>query len=242
MKTKSLSIFLVALFVVEMNLGAEEDNNENKEGEKFEYEKMNGDFFGFNFSLKTVLVGDINVGKSALIKKICKNTFPEEYSPTVGVEYLPLDFKIVSDKKKPVLKYQIWDSSGQEHYRIIIRNFYKNARVCLLAYDVTDEKSFNDIDVWLKEAKEESSDGIEHFILIGNKIDLEKERKISKENGEKFAKENDMEFVEVSAKTGEGIKELEYILAKIIYKEFKEKNKKKDESDENCCEKICCNC
>ena len=71
---------------------------------------------------------------------------------------------------------------------------------------------------------------------------IENERTVSKEDVENFAKEKGMKFVEVSAKTGDGTKELEYILAKIIYKEFKEKNKKKDESDENCCEKICCNC
>ena len=239
MKTKGLSIFLVALFVVEMNLGAEEDKNENKEDENFKYEKMGDEHANeANFWLKAVLIGNSNVGKSALITKIYKNEFLENYISTLGVDFFNLNFNIVSDKDKPVLKYKICDCSGGEPYRSLVQSFYKNARVCLLAYNVTNEKSFNDIKNWVNDVK--SNNKSIHFVLIGNKIDLK--RVVPKEKGENFAKEKGMKFVEVSAKTGAGIKDLEDILAKIIYEEFKEKNKKKDESDENCCEKICCNC
>ena len=267
MKTKSLSIFLVALFVVEMNLGAEEDNNKDKEGENFEYKKMGDDISEsvFNLNLKAVLIGNSNVGKSALITKICKNTFSEVYTQTIGVEFFNLNFNIVSDIENKVLKYQILDfCGGQKIYKSLLQNFYKNARVCLLAYDVTDEKSFNDINGWLEEVKKENPKGIEHFVLIGNKIDLE--RVVSKETGKNFAEEKGMEFVEVSAKTDAGIKDLEKILAKIIYEEFmkykkekevEEEKKEEDDSEDDfiegekptrssflcdCCKKICENC
>ena len=267
MKTKSLSIFLVALFVVGMNLGAEEDNNENKEGENFEYEKMCEVHVNeVDLSLKTILIGNSMVGKSALSEKICKNTFPEGYSATLGFEYYTLYFNIVSNMGKTVLKYEIWDTCGNETYRSLITSFYRSARVVLLAYDVTNVKSFNDIDGWLKDAKKENPDGIEHFVLIGTKIDLNNNREVTKETGKNFAEEKGMEFVEVSAKTGEGIKELEYILAKIIYEEFmkykkekevEEKKKEEDDSEDDfielkkptrssflcdCCKKICENC
>ena len=252
MKTKSLSIFLVALFVVEMNLGTEEEipfeeekNNDdkNEKNKGIKYEIIKGEIPTYNFRLKTVLIGDDNVGKSVLSGKICKDEpFSEEYIPTIGIEYFTLGFKIVSDIGNLVLKYEIWDCCGSEYCRSLITSFYRSASVCLLVYDVTNVKSFADIDVWLKTVKEKSPDGIEHLVLIGTKIDLNDDRQVTKETGKKFAEENGMKFVEVSAKTGAGIKELEYILAKIIYEEFKEKNKKKDESDENCCEKICCNC
>ena len=262
MKTKSLSIFLVALFVVGMNLGAEEDNNENKEGEKFEYEKIGEEVFvtDVNLSLKMILIGNSTVGKSALCEKICKNKFLDVYSATVGFEFITLHFNIVSDMNKPVLKYQIWDCCGAEVYISLIRSFLRRAQVFLFVYDVTNKKSFEDIELWLKEAKEESSDGIEHFVLIGNKIDLKKSREVSKEDVENFAKEKGMKFVEVSAKTGAGIKELKNILAKIIYEEFKKDEEKKKEEEKNdkknsfvnnkkptstlcdCCKKICENC
>ena len=115
MKTKSLSIFLVALFIVGMNLGTEEDNNENKENEKFEYKKINKvPADKTDLSLKMILIGNSMVGTSALSEKICKNTFPEEYSQTLGFEFFTLIFKIVSDEDKPVLKYEIWDCCGME--------------------------------------------------------------------------------------------------------------------------------
>ena len=175
MKTKSLSIFLVALFVVEMNLGAEEDNNENKKGENFEYEKINWAInTKYDFNLKTLLIGNSKVGKSALITKICKNEFSEVYDATVGFEFFSLIFKIVSDENKlgPVLRlrYQIWDCCGQERYRSLVDSFYGSVRVCLLAYDVTDEKSFKDINGWVNDVKTNNTDKTIHFVLDGFKF------------------------------------------------------------------------
>ena len=237
MKTKSLSIFLVALFVVEMNLGTEEGNNENKEGEKLKYEKMGDEHASeADFWLKTILIGNSEVGKSEHSKKICKNTFPEVYSQTIGFEFSNLIFRIVSDENKLglVLKYQIWDCCGSEYYRSIITSFYNKASVVLLVYDVTNVKSFNDIDGWVNDAKTNNTDKTIHFVLIGNKIDLNDNRKVTRERGKKFAEEKGMKFVEVSAKTDVGIKELEDILAKIIYEEFKkDKEPKKKEEDKN---------
>ena len=268
MKTKSLSIFLFVLFVAGMNLGAAEDENENKEGEKFKYEKIGGEvpFSDVALSLKTILIGNSMVGKSALITKIYNNNFLEKYIPTVGFEFFYLNFKIVSDEDKPVLRYQIWDCSGQKNYRDLVKNFFQNARVFLLAYDVTNEESFKNIENWVNGVKLHKTEKHIHFVLIGNKIDLDNNRKITKEEGEKFAEENGMKFVEVSAKTGVGIKDLENILAKIIYEEFMKYKKEKEVEEEkkeeydsesdfmmlekpthssslcDCCKKICENC
>ena len=266
MKTKSLSIFLVALFVVEMNLGAEEEMQEKNNDDKNEKNKGIGYVIikekidTFDLSLKMLLTGDDKVGKSALITKICNNNFLENYISTVGLEFFTLNFNILSDNDKPVLICQIWDCCGNELYRSLVTNFYRNTNVCLLVYDVTNEKSFNDIDVWLKTAEENSNGEIEHFVLIGTKIDLEDGRAVSKDAGKKFAKDNGMKFVEVSAKTDVGIDDLKNILAKIIYEEFKKNKEKEKEEDDSeggsiggkkpthssslcdCCKKICDNC
>ena len=275
MKTKSLSIFLVALFVVEMNLGAEEEMQEKNNDDKNEKNKGIGYVIikekidTFDLSLKMLLTGDDKVGKSALITKICNNNFLENYISTVGLEFFTLNFNILSDNDKPVLICQIWDCCGNELYRSLVTNFYRNTNVCLLVYDVTNEKSFNDINVWLKTEKEKNNGEIGHFVLIGTKIDLNGNREVTKEDGEKFAEEKGMEFVEVSAKTGDGIEKLEKILAKISYEEIKkyniyeekkeveEKKKEEDDSEDDfselkkptrssflcdCCKKICENC
>ena len=234
MKTKSLSIFLFALFVAGMNLGAEEDKNENKGGDNFEYEKIDKEVSvsDIALSLKTILIGNSMVGKSALITKICKNEFSDVYSATVGFELFNLKFRIVIGMKELVLKYDIWDICGNEIYRSLITSFYNNASVVLLAYDVTNEKSFNDIESWVNEVKSKNTVEAIPFVLIGTKIDLNDDRKVTKEAGEKFAKANGMKFVEVSAQTGAGITDLENILAKIIYEESKKDKKKgKDKND-----------
>ena len=241
-----------------MNLGTEEDNNENKKGEDFKYEIVKDNLLKYDFTLKMILIGDSNVGKSALIEKIFQDKFSEDYKRTPGVKYFILGFNIVSDEDKPVLIYQIWSCGGDEKYRGLIKLFYQNVRVCLLAYDVTNEKSFNDINGWVNDVKDKNTDKTIHFVLIGTKIDLKDNRKVPKEAGENFAKTNNMRFVEVSAKTGDGIKELENILAKIIYEEFnKEKKKVEDDSEGDfivgekpthsrslcdCCKEICDNC
>ena len=233
MKTKSLSIFLFALFVAGMNLGAAEDENENKEGEKFKYEKIDKEVSvsDIALSLKTILIGNSMVGKSALCEKICKKTFQKKYEKTVGFEFITLHFNIVSDMNKPVLRYQIWDCCGEETYRTLVTSFFCNASVFLLAYDVTNEKSFNDIESWVNEVKSKNTVEAIPFVLIGTKIDLNDDRKVTKEAGEKFAKANGMKFVEVSAQTGAGITDLENILAKIIYEESKKKEEKKEKNE-----------
>ena len=234
MKTKSLSIFLVALFVVEMNLGAEENNNKNEEGEDFKYKIMNvNNPIPFYFELEMAVVGKDEVGKTQLGNRICRNIFLEEKQKTIGFELNYLYFKIKNTSNELVLRYQIWDCCGQAIYRSLVTTFCKKAKIFLFVYDVTNEESFEDIKNWLEDVNKNATKGTKHFVLIGTKIDLEKERKISKEDGEKFAEENGMKFVEVSAKTGNGIKDLEDILAKIIYKEFKKKKKKKKEEDES---------
>ena len=179
MKTKSLSIFLVALFVVEMNLGTEEEipfeeekNNDdkNEKNKGIEYKIIKEKIYTYNLSLKMLLIGDDNVGKSALIEKIFQDKFSEDYKRTPGVKYFILGFNIVSDEDKPVLIYQIWSCGGDEKYRGLIKLFYQNVRVCLLAYDVTNEKSFNDINGWVNDVKDKNTDKTIHFVLIGTKI------------------------------------------------------------------------
>ena len=221
MKTKSLSIFLVALFVVEMNLGTEENNNKNEEGEDFKYEIVKDYISDFNFSLKTILVGDSNVGKSALCNKICKNEFSGEYSPTVGFELKYLYFKIKNTSNELVLRYQIYDCCGQEKYRSLITNFYKDTKFFLLAYDVTNEESFKNIENWVNGVNLNKTEKHIHFVLIGTKIDLEKERKITKEKGEKFKELNNLDlFMEASAKSGINAQNIFVQAAKLLYQDY----------------------
>ena len=101
-----------------------------------------------------------------------------------------------------VIKLQIWDTCGQELYRSLITNFYRNSSLAIMVYAINSRESFENIEMWLRELRTHSNPDAKVF-LIGNKIDLESERKVSKEEGEKFCKDNKLNgFMESSAKTG----------------------------------------
>ena len=145
-----------------------------------------------------------------------KNIFDEKYNNTIGFEFFSFHIKI----NGKVIKLQIWDTCGQEVYRSLITNFYRNSSLAIIVYSVTDKKSFDDIDIWLKELRNNSSPDVKKF-LIGNKIDLEDQRKIKKEEGESFAKQaNFNKFIETSAKTGVNAKELFIEASKMLYDDF----------------------
>jgi Ras-related protein Rab-11A len=162
------------------------------------YEVLPEDYTQYDLSFKVIVIGDAGVGKSSLTNKATKNIFNDEYAATVGFEFFTFNMKI-SDK---IVKLQIWDTCGQEIYRSLITNFYRNSSLAIIVYAINNKDSFNNVDMWLKEIRTHSSPDVK-VILIGNKIDLESERQISTEEGQSFANRNKLsKFVEASAKTG----------------------------------------
>jgi len=150
-------------------------------------------------SLKILLIGDSFVGKTSLLLKYCDGQFPEAHMATIGVEFKD---KIINVGKWKV-RLQIWDTSGQERFRSITQNFYRNADGILFVYDVTNRESFSHIKDWLMDSQVEDSD-IKR-ILVGNKVDLEDKRAIDAEKMNSFAESKKMKCFETSAKSGENV-------------------------------------
>ena len=185
---------------------------------------------------KILLLGDSTVGKTCFLLRYTDDTFLDLHMATIGLDYR-LKTMILDDHR--IVKVQLWDTAGQDKFRAITRNYYKGARGIILIYDITNIKSYENIKKWINEIKEEISENVT-IVLIGNKIDNEKERKISKEQGEKLANDYNVSFFETSAKTGQGVNEsVFYLVQKIVDadpevkkrgKNLKIKNKKK-----NCC-------
>ena len=162
------------------------------------YEVLSEEFSEYDLSFKIIVVGDSGVGKSCLTMKGTKNHFEECYSPTVGFEFFTFNIRI-NDKN---IKLQIWDTCGQEAYRSLITSFYRNASLAILVYSIDNVNSFNNIEAWLNEIKSQANPETKVF-LIGNKIDLEDQRKITIEMAQTFSNEHSFNFfVETSAKTG----------------------------------------
>jgi len=121
---------------------------------------------------------------------------------TIGVEFgarmIPIDGLQI--------KLQIWDTAGQESFRSITRSYYRGAAGALLVYDITRRETFVQLEKWLTEARENASEEMV-IMLIGNKVDLEHKRCVTKEEGQQFAKDNGLIFLETSAKTAQNVEE-----------------------------------
>jgi len=171
----------------------------------------------YDLSFKMIVIGDAGVGKSCLTGRAIKDRYETDYSPTVGFEFLSFTTKI--DNK--VIKLQIWDTCGQEAYRSLITNFYRNASLAMMVYSIDNRESFTHINQWLKEIRIQSNPDVK-IILIGNKKDLEEQRMVKYEEAKKFKDENQLlYFEETSAKTGINTKEVFIEAAKILYEEHK---------------------
>ena len=166
------------------------------------------------FVFKILLLGDSEVGKSCFLMRYSDNVFVENYITTIGLDYKLKNVKLDSGK---TIKVQLWDTAGQDKYRTIAKNYFKGSHGILLLYDITKQSSFNNIREWIQDIREEVSPKAIIF-LIGNKIDLADQRKISKEKGIELAEEYKLPFFEASAKSGENVDEV----FKALYKKISE--------------------
>ena len=168
----------------------------------------------YDLNFKIIVIGNVGVGKSCLSLKATKGIFIEEYTSTVGFEFYCFNVKI----NNQIVKLQIWDTCGQEAYRSLIMNFYRNTSLAIVVYSVEDMDSFNDINIWLKQVKTHGTPSCKIF-LIGNKIDS-KYREVSYEMGLKCKNDFFFDgFLETSAKEGINTRELFVNCATLLYEQ-----------------------
>lgn len=151
-----------------------------------------------------IAVGDSRVGKTSIIYRFVHNEFP--YIPVItnlGVEF---DTRILQVDGIPI-KIQIWDTAGQERYNAVAPCYYRGSKGILLVYDITQRSTYEHIDRWLKEIRENECNHSEDAVimLVGNKTDLEQSRTVSTEEAQKFAEANNLLFIETSALSGSNI-------------------------------------
>ena len=177
-----------------------------------------------DYTFEILILGDSDSGKTAILKRYVEDKFDKHHLTSIGVDYRIKNIKI-DDKN---IKLKILDTAGQERYRNITSQTYKNKDGIALIFDISDEYSFNIIIDWIEQIRDINEDEIS-LVLIGNKRSLENERVIEKEKGEEMAEKYGTKYFEVSALTGEGINEAFEYLAKLILKMKKQdsyKNRK----------------
>ena len=166
----------------------------------------------YEFIIKILIIGDSTVGKTNFVYKFSEDKFSENYFASTGIELKTTSIQI--DGKS--IKIQLWDTAGQEKYRAMTKNLYLKSQGIIILFDITNETSFINLKNWMSQIKESCGEDIP-ILLVGNKIDLEDNRVINKERAMEYANNENIEYIEVSSKTGENInKALTSLLQKIL--------------------------
>jgi len=171
----------------------------------------------YDCTTKLVLVGDMCVGKSALLKRLAEDCFHAEFQQTIGVDFRLCGVTLDDGRR---VKLQMWDTAGQERYRTITSSYYRGAHGILLVFDLTSYTTFAACTGWLKEIHAYAPKTIP-IMLLGAKLDLATpatscySRQVSKEDAESFAEEHGLPYLEYSAKTQDSI-----LLTNLILKPF----------------------
>ena len=178
-------------------------------------------------AVKVALMGDSEVGKTAICHAFLEVEFILGGTSTVGIDRYDKKIKL---KNKKEIKLILWDTAGQERYRSAAFKTIRSVHAIALVFDVTKRKSFENVNIWLNEIKENFNNPC--LILFGNKSDIEKENwEITTEEIEQFAKKRNMAYFETSAKTRKGIDEGFSHIANVAYEKI-EANKKIEEEEE----------
>ena len=176
------------------------------------------------FLANIITLGNGQVGKTSLIIKYVDNTFSLNYIQTLGMDF---KIKMVKLQNSEEIRVKLTDTAGQERFGSLSSNYLKKANGIILIYDITSRESFEALNNWADEIKEKSkSDEARPIILIGNKLDLEGNRCVSKEEGENFAKNNcgGINFYETSCKTGENVENAINDLVSQVYNKYSGNN------------------
>ena len=180
-------------------------------------------------SVKVVLLGEAGVGKTSIIHQFTYHTFDPDCISSISAPFVS---KTIDYQGYGAIKYDIWDTAGQERYRSMAKIFYKDAKVIIFVYDITNQNTFDGIqNYWYEQIKINcEKDAI--LAVVANKNDLYGEQVVADEVGQKFADEIGAIFQSTSALSDSGIGKLfDHIGRKFIDSDYDYKdsdNKAKD--------------
>ncbi|CDW87990.1 ras-related protein rab-10 [Stylonychia lemnae] len=161
--------------------------------------------------MHVMILGDGAVGKSSILKQYHNNKFTNQHIKTLGVDFIQTQYK----KGEQSFDVKIWDTAGQERFKTITYQFYRQANGMIIAFDITNLESFENVKTWMNSIYKHADPSIAK-VLVGNKIDLEEQRVVTKAEATKIAQEHGMDYFETSARDNINIQELlQYIMDKV---------------------------
>jgi len=174
---------------------------------------------------KIILLGNTAVGKTSIFNRFITSEFSQNYKSTITAE---CKSKLIKIDKNLLAKLVIWDTCGSEIYRAVTSQYYRGAHGAIIVFDLTDQSTFNGLKKWIKDLKNYGEKDTE-MIIVGNKLDLIGQRKVTQSQAMNYCRENNYKYIEASAKDGTNIlkifEELTFDLA--------EKHKKQREKEIN---------
>ncbi|KAJ8272893.1 hypothetical protein GJAV_G00094680 [Gymnothorax javanicus] len=154
--------------------------------------------------LQVIIIGSRGVGKTSIMERFTDDTFCEACKSTVGVDFKLKTLELRGQK----IRLQIWDTAGQERFNSITSAYYRSAKGIILVYDITKQETFDDLPKWMKMIDKYASEEAE-LLLVGNKLDCEADRVITRHQGERFVSQiSGMRFCEASAKDNFNVDEI----------------------------------
>jgi len=165
--------------------------------------------------LKILILGDSGVGKTCLMNQYVTQKYSKQYRATIGADFLTKEI-IVDDTH---VTLQIWDTSGQERFQSLGASFFRGADACVLVFDITDSKSFENLGTWMNEflnqATPQKPDKFP-FVIVGNKLDLAASRRIVSDTRARAwcAEKNDIPYFETSAKDAINVEQVFQTIAR----------------------------
>jgi small GTP-binding protein len=152
---------------------------------------------------KVVLLGESGVGKTSIIAQFTSGKFDPDCVTSLSAQFISKTVEFQNLGK--AIKFDIWDTAGQEKYRALAKIFYKDAKVIFLVYDITDAKSFNELKSYWHGVVKANGDSDAIIAIVANKNDLYDHAQVQNEEGEEFARSIGAIFQSTSAKSDSGI-------------------------------------
>jgi small GTP-binding protein len=160
-----------------------------------------------DFTMKLIVVGDAAVGKTSIAGRYVTGAFKSSYKATIGTDIF---HKIVNTRGQRI-GLLIYDSGGQERFRALVERYFMGAIAALLVYDITNRESFENLPTWSRQVDRHANQAMR--IVIGNKLDLQKQRVVKTEEGVGMGRQLGATFLETSAKDGANIEKVFEMIA-----------------------------
>ena len=151
--------------------------------------------------MKVCLLGEAGVGKSSIAHRFVMDSFNEKQESTIGAAFMSKTVKY----GRGAVKFQMWDTAGQEKYKGLAPMYYRGASAAIVVYDITNFNTYNVVKDWVRDVRDTCDTEDFILVIVGNKVDMEEKRNVPRETAEKYCASIGAHLFECSALSGKNV-------------------------------------